>query len=151
MKIQKTVNIKNKRATFDYEILERLVAGICLVGTEIKSLRLGKANLSDSFCYFEKSELYVRNLSISEYDYGTHYNHIAKRERKLLLEKKEIRKWERKIKENGLTIIPLRLFINDRGLAKMEIGLAKGKKNYDKRESLKLKDAKREMDRKKRV
>ncbi|MCT4673335.1 MAG: SsrA-binding protein [Prolixibacteraceae bacterium] len=150
MKIQKTVNIKNKRATFDYEILERLVAGICLVGTEIKSLRLGKANLSDSFCYFEKSELYVRNLSISEYDYGTHYNHIAKRERKLLLEKKEIRKWERKIKENGLTIIPLRLFINDRGLAKMEIGLAKGKKNYDKRESLKLKDAKREMDRKKR-
>lgn len=151
MKIQKTVNIKNKRATFDYEILERLVAGICLVGTEIKSLRLGKANLSDSFCYFEKSELYVRNLSISEYDYGTHYNHIAKRERKLLLEKKEIRKWERKIKENGLTIIPLRLFINDRGLAKMEIGLAKGKKTYDKRETLKLKDAKREMDRKKRV
>ncbi|QZT36990.1 SsrA-binding protein SmpB [Halosquirtibacter xylanolyticus] len=150
MKIQKTVNIKNKRATFDYEIIERMVAGICLVGTEIKSIRLGKANLSDSFCYFEKSEMYVRNLSISEYDYGTHYNHIAKRERKLLLQKKEIRKWERKIKETGLTIIPLRLFITDKGFAKMEIGLAKGKKNYDKRETLKLNDAKREMDRKKR-
>ncbi|QZE13142.1 SsrA-binding protein SmpB [Halosquirtibacter laminarini] len=147
MKIQKTVNIKNKRATFDYEIIERMVAGISLVGTEIKSIRLGKANLSDSFCYFERSELYVRNLSISEYDYGTHYNHIAKRERKLLLQKKEIRKWERKIKETGLTIIPLRLFINDRGFAKMEIGLAKGKKTYDKRETLRLKDAKREMDR----
>ncbi|MDC1106159.1 SsrA-binding protein SmpB [Prolixibacteraceae bacterium] len=150
MKIQKIVNIKNKRATFDYEIIERMVAGICLVGTEIKSIRLGKANLSDSFCYFEKSEMYVRNLSISEYDYGTHYNHIAKRERKLLLQKKEIRKWERKIKETGLTIIPLRLFITDKGFAKMEIGLAKGKKNYDKRETLKLNDAKREMDRKKR-
>lgn len=147
LKIQSTINVKNKRASFDYEFLEKYVAGIALVGTEIKSIRLGKVSLVDSYCYFHNNELYIKNMNITEYDYGTHYNHEARRERKLLLNKKEIDKWVRKTKETGLTIVPTRLFINDKGLVKVEIALAKGKKNYDKRESLKQKDAKREMDR----
>ncbi len=142
------INIKNRRATFDYEIIETYTAGIVLTGTEIKSIRMGKASLVDTFCYFSSTEeLWVKNMSISEYFYGSYNNHNARRDRKLLLQKQEIRKLIRGTKETGNTIIPLRLFINDRGLAKVVIGLARGKKQYDKRESLKEKDAKRDMDR----
>ncbi|MGQ8335824.1 SsrA-binding protein SmpB [Sunxiuqinia sp. A32] len=141
------INIKNKRAFFEYEILERFVAGIQLAGTEIKSIRNGKASLVDSFCRFTNNELYVVNMNISEYDFGNINNHEARRDRKLLLSKKELQKLQKKIKESGLSIIPLKMFINDRGLCKIEIALAKGKKTYDKRESLKSKDAKRDIDR----
>jgi SsrA-binding protein len=141
------INIRNKKATFDYEIIEKYVAGIQLAGTEIKSIREGKASLVDSYCYFVKGELWVKGMHVAEYFYGTYNNHQPSRERKLLLTKKELSKIERKTKESGLTIIPLRLFINERGLAKLEIALARGKKRHDKRETLKLKDAKREMDR----
>ena len=141
------IRIKNKRATFEYEIIERFVAGIKLVGTEIKSIRSGKANLAESYCQFYGGELFVKNMHISEYELGTCNNHEARRDRKLLLNKKELRKLEKKVKESGLTIICTILFINERGLAKLEIALARGKKTYDKRESLKTKDAKRDMDR----
>lgn len=141
------IEIKNKRATFDYEILDVLTAGIVLTGTEIKSLRAGKANLTDSFCIIEKDEAFVRNMHITEYEKGGHYNHEPKRERKLLLNRSEINKWHTKLKEKGLTMVPLKLFINPKGLAKLDVGLARGKKTYDKRESLKEKDAKRQMDR----
>lgn len=141
------IEIKNKRATFDYEILDVLTAGIVLTGTEIKSLRAGKANLTDSYCIIEKDEAYVRNMHISEYEKGGHYNHEPKRERKLLLNRSEINKWHTKLKEKGLTMVPLKLFINPKGLAKLDVGLARGKKTFDKRESLKEKDAKRQMDR----
>lgn len=141
------IEIKNKRATFDYEILDVLTAGIVLTGTEIKSLRSGKANLTDSFCIIENNEAFVRNMHITEYEKGGHYNHEPKRERKLLLNRSEINKWHSKLKEKGLTMVPLKLFINPKGLAKLDVGLARGKKTYDKRESLKEKDAKRQMDR----
>jgi SsrA-binding protein len=141
------LNIRNKRATYDYEILEKYVAGIQLAGTEIKSIRLGKASLVDSYCYFVNGELWIKGMHIAEYFYGTYNNHIPVRERKLLLTKKELRKIERKTKESGLTIIPLKMFLTDRGWAKVEFALAKGKKRHDKRETLKLKDASREMDR----
>jgi SsrA-binding protein len=141
------LNIRNKRAYFDYEILDKYVAGIMLSGTEIKSIRMGRAGLVDSYCYFVKSELWVKGMNISEYFYGTFNNHVPTRERKLLLQKKELYKLERKTKESGLTIVPLRMFINERGFAKLEIGLAKGKKHHDKRETLKLKDSNRELDR----
>jgi len=141
------INIKNKRATFDYEILERFVAGILLGGTEIKSIREGRASLVDSYCYFIAGELWVKGMNIAEYFYGTFNNHQPTRERKLLLQKKELYKLERKTKESGLTIIPMRMFINERGFAKLEIALAKGKKQHDKRETLKQKDASREIDR----
>ncbi len=144
---QANINIKNRRASFEYEFIERLVAGMQLVGTEIKSIRNGKANLSDSYCQFYNGELFVKNIHISEYEMGTHFNHEAKRDRKLLLNRKELQKFEKKVKESGLTIVPVKLFVNDSGLAKLEIALAKGKKVYDKRESLKQKDAKREIDR----
>ncbi len=147
MSDQKNISIKNKRATFDYEILERFVAGIVLTGTEIKSLRLGKASLTDCYCYIHNGELFVRGMNISEYHWGTYNNHAPKRERKLLLNRKEINKLVRATQDNGVTIVGLKLFINDRGLAKLEIGLAKGRKNYDKREYIKEKDAKRELDR----
>ena len=147
LKPRNKVNIKNKKATFEYEILETFTAGIQLQGTEIKSIRESKASLIDSFCQFFKGELYVKNLHIAEYFFGTHFNHESRRERKLLLQKKELQKLERKLKESGLTIIPLRLFMTDRGLAKLDIALAKGKKQYDKRETLKEKDTKRDMDR----
>ncbi len=141
------INIRNKRATFDYEIIDKYVAGIQLSGTEIKSIRNGRASLVDSFCYFIKGELWVKGLRISEYFYGTFNNHAPDRERKLLLNRKELNKLERNTKESGNTIIPLRMFLNDRGIAKLEIALAKGKKHHDKRETLKAKDSKREMDR----
>ncbi|MFV0365421.1 MAG: SsrA-binding protein SmpB [Mangrovibacterium sp.] len=141
------INIRNKRAYFEYEILDKYVAGIQLVGTEIKSVRNSKASIVEAYCRFSKDELYVINMNISEYDFGNINNHIARRDRKLLLQKKEMSKLQQKLKESGLTIVPLKMFINDRGLAKLEIGLAKGKKLHDKRESLKQKDAKRDMDR----
>lgn len=141
------ISIKNKKAFFEYEIIESFTAGIVLLGTEIKSIRTGRANLTDSYCQFVTGEMYVRNLHISEYELGTCNNHVAKRDRKLLLQKRELLKWQKKVKESGLTIIPLKLFINDKGLAKIEIGLCKGKKVYDKRESIKQRDAGREMDR----
>jgi len=144
---QSNINIKNRKAKFEYELIEKFVAGIQLVGTEIKSIRGGKVNLSDSYCQFVHGELYVKNVHISEYEMGNINNHIAKRDRKLLLTKKELEKLERKTKESGLTIVPTRLFMNDRGLAKLEIALARGKKIYDKRETLKRKDAQRDIER----
>ena len=141
------INIKNKRAYFEYEILEKFIAGIQLVGTEIKSIRNSKASIVEAYCRFTKDELYAVNMNISEYDFGNINNHEARRDRKLLLTKKELEKLQKKTKESGLTIVPLKMFLNDRGIAKLEIGLAKGKKTYDKRETLKQKDARRDMDR----
>ena len=142
-----TIKIKNKRASFEYFLIERIVAGIQLTGTEIKSIREGKANLSDAYCSFKGLELYVKSMHIAEYTMGTYNNHEPKRDRKLLLNKRELKKMSTKVKEKGFTIIPVSLFINNRGLAKLEIALAKGKHTYDKRESLKQKDSKREMER----
>jgi len=148
---KQNISFKNKKATFEYELVESFVAGMKLVGTEIKSIRGGKVNLTDSYCQFVRNELYVINLHIAEYEMGTCNNHIAKRDRKLLLSRKELDKLVKKVKESGFTIIPVKLFVNDRGLAKLEIALARGKKTYDKRESLKAKDAKRDIDRMMRV
>ncbi len=147
MHYKSDILIKNKRASFDYEIIERSTAGIQLFGTEIKSIRAGKASLTETYCTFIKDELWVKNMHISTYFFGTYNNHDVRRDRKLLLNKKELKKLDRATKESGLTIIPTKLFINDKGMAKVEIGLAKGKKNYDKRQSLKEKDAKREIER----
>lgn len=144
---QPKVNIKNRRATFDYELLDHYTAGIVLCGTEIKSIREGKAALTDTFCTFSDGELWVRNMHISEYRLGTCYNHNATRERKLLLTRRELRKLQRAVKESGLTIVPTSLFINDKGFAKLDIALARGKKSYDKRDSLREKDDRREMER----
>jgi SsrA-binding protein len=147
MTLQQNINIKNKRASFDYEFIEKYVAGIVLLGTEIKSIRLSKVSMNDAYCHFIDGELYIKNLSISEYDFGSINNHEVRRERKLLLSRRELNKLERKLKESGLTVVPTRIFLNANGLAKMEIALARGKANYDKRQSLKSKDAEREMDR----
>ncbi|MDR0825297.1 MAG: SsrA-binding protein [Prevotella sp.] len=144
---QTNINIKNKRASFDYEFIETYTAGIVLTGTEIKSIRLGKASLVDTFCIFEKNELWVRNMYIAEYFYGSYNNHAARRDRKLLLSKKELKKIQRSVKETGYTIVPTRVFLNERGLAKVNIAVARGKKQYDKRQSLRVKDDKRSMDR----
>ena len=141
------INIRNKRASFDYEFIEEYTAGIVLTGTEIKSIRAGKASLVDAYCYFHNGELWVKGMYVAEYKLGTYYNHIERRERKLLLQKKELVKLERKTKESGRTIVPIRLFLTEKGFAKLRIALAHGKKEFDKRESLKEKDAKREMDR----
>ena len=143
--ISKDINIKNKRATFDYAIGDTFTAGLVLTGTEIKSIRQGKASLADTFCYVDKGEVWVKNMYIAEYFYGTYNNHAARRDRKLLLNKKEIAKLEKTGKESGFTIVPLRLFINDRGLAKLVIGVARGKKEYDKRQSIKEREDKRAM------
>ena len=139
------INIRNRQATFEYEILDKYYAGIVLTGTEIKSIREGKVNLQDGYCYINKGEVFVKGVNITPYAQGTHYNHEATRERKLLLKRSEIKKLEGKVEEKGLTLIPLRLFINDRGLAKMEIALGKGKKLHDKRQSIKEREAKREL------
>lgn len=144
---QKNIQIKNRRATFDYEIIDTYTAGIVLTGTEIKSLRMGKASLVDCYCYFHNGELYAKGMNIAEYHWGTYNNHSPKRDRKLLLQQKELTKLERALQDKGLTIVGLKMFINERGLAKLQIGLARGRKNYDKREYIKDKDAKREMDR----
>lgn len=143
----KNINIKNKRATFDYEILEEYVAGIVLVGTEIKSVRMSKVSLTDCYCYFSDGELWIRGINIAEYAWGTCNNHIPKRDRKLLLNRKELNKLERSLQDKGLTVVGLRLFLNERGFAKVVIGLARGRKSFDKREYLKANDARKEMDR----
>jgi SsrA-binding protein len=141
------IYIKNKKAYFEYTILDKYVAGIKLLGTEIKSIRDGKANVNDAFCTFINGQLYVRNLHIAEYSFGSFYNHEAKRDRVLLLNKKELKKLLTRGEEKGLTIVPLALFISERGFAKLEIGLAQGKKTFDKRETMKERDVKVEMDR----
>ena len=145
--MQRMINILNKRAKFDYEFLEKFDAGIVLTGTEIKSIRLGKASITESFCEFHNGEFFVINSQVEEYLYGTHYNHKAKSERKLLLNKKELKSLEKSMQNKGLTIIPLRLYVNEKGYAKMEIALCRGKKTYDKRETIKDRDTKREIDR----
>lgn len=144
---QTPINIRNRRATFDYELLETYTAGIVLTGTEIKSIRQGKASLVDTYCIFENGELWVKNMHITEYFYGTYNNHEARRDRKLLLNRTELRKIVRLTKETGFTIVPTRLFINNKGLAKLVIAVAKGKKSHDKRQSLREKEDKRSMDR----
>lgn len=146
--MQKNINIKNKKARFEYELLDTFTAGIVLSGTEIKSIRLGKASISESFCEFnDNSELFVINMQVDEYTHGSHYNHKPKAERKLLLNRKELKKLQKEVNTSGNTIVPLNLFINDNGLAKIKIALAKGKKLYDKRETMKDKDNKRDLDR----
>lgn len=145
--IKATVNIKNRKASFDYFFISRYTAGIVLTGTEIKSIRLSKASLVDTFCYIHNHELWVKNMYIAEYFYGSFNNHACRRDRKLLLNKKEIIKLEQQLKNPGHTIIPIQLYINEKGLAKLDIALAKGKKMYDKRATMKDKDDKREIQR----
>lgn len=141
------IDIKNKRAGFDFEIIERFVAGIVLTGSEIKTIRNGSGSISEAFCLFRDGELFVRHLNIPEYSHGAYANHEPTRLRKLLLKKRELDKIEHKMREKGFTLIPIRLFISDRGFAKLEIGLGRGKKKFDKRDSLKQKETKRELDR----
>jgi len=150
--MQKNINIQNKKARFQYEILDKYTAGIVLTGTEIKSIRSGKASITESFCEFnEGGELFVINMTIQEYAFGNYYNHKPKAERKLLLNKRELKKLNKEVNNSGLTIIPLRLFINDKGYAKLIIALAKGKKLFDKRETIKDRDNKRNLDRIKKI
>jgi len=144
---EQKISIKNKTAHHEYFLLQEFTAGVQLTGTEIKSIRDGKASIVDAYCSFTGTELFVHNMHIAEYTMGTHYNHDPKRDRKLLLTKKELKKLMTKVKEKGLTIIPTELFINERGLAKLTIALAKGKHSYDKRETLKQKDISREIER----
>ncbi|MGB1370287.1 MAG: SsrA-binding protein SmpB [Flavobacteriaceae bacterium] len=146
--MKKSVNILNKKARFSYDILDTYTAGIVLTGTEIKSIRASKASIAESFCEFnEQGELFVINMTVQEYYYGNHFNHKPKAERKLLLNKKELRKLEKEVKNTGLTIVPLKLFINDKGFAKLQIALAKGKKLFDKRDTIKDRENKRNLDR----
>lgn len=150
--MQKNINIQNKKARFQYEILDKYTAGIVLTGTEIKSIRSGKASITESFCEFsENGELFVVNMTIQEYAFGNYYNHKPKATRKLLLNKKELKKLNKEVQNTGLTIIPLNLFINDKGYAKLNIALAKGKKLFDKRETIKDRDNKRDLDRIKKI
>lgn len=141
------INIRNKKAFHDYEILEKYVAGIQLQGTEIKSIRMGKVSLSESYCLFQDGELYVRGMQIADYAWGSFNKHVPGRDRKLLMTRHELKKLQRKTRESGLTITTLRIFISDSGYAKLEIGLARGKREYDKRETIKRKDAQRQLDR----
>ena len=146
--MQNNINIKNKKARFEYEILEKFMAGIVLSGTEIKSVRQSKASITESFCEFnERGELFIINMQIDEYSHASHFNHRPKAERKLLLNKRELKKLQKEVATSGLTIIPLNLFLNEKGLAKMNIALAKGKKLYDKRENIKDRENKRDIDR----
>ena len=145
-KSNNTINIKNKRAEHEYFLMDTLTAGIALTGTEIKSIRNGKASLAESYCTFKDNELFVVGMHIAEYDKGTYNNHDPKRDRKLLLTARELRKLKNKVQEKGFTIIPVLLFINDKGLAKLDIALARGKHYYDKRETLKTKDSKRDVE-----
>jgi SsrA-binding protein len=147
MEFRNDINIRNKKASYEYNFIDKYIAGIVLTGSEIKSIRLGKVNLQDAYCTFLNGDLFVKELHISPYVMAKEITHEPKRERKLLLNKRELRKLETKNKEKGLTIIPIRIFLNERGLAKLEIALAKGKKLYDKREDIKDKDLKRELDR----
>ena len=143
-KAAKKIDVSNKKASFEFFFLERYTAGMVLTGTEIKSIRLSKFNMTDAYCFFINGELYVKNLNISKYEQGTHYNHEPLRDRKLLLQRNELKKLANKLTDKGLTVIPTRLFINDKGLAKLDIALAKGKKLYDKRDSIKERDVARE-------
>ena len=146
--MKKSINILNKKARFSYDLMDTYTAGIVLTGTEIKSIRASKASIAESFCEFNESgELFVINMTVQEYDHGNHFNHRPKAERKLLLNKKELRKLEKEVKNTGLTIIPTKLFINEKGFAKLKIALAKGKKLFDKRETIKDRDNKRNLDR----
>lgn len=146
--MKKSINILNKKARFSYDLLDTYTAGIVLTGTEIKSIRASKASIAESFCEFNDSgELFVINMTVQEYDHGNHFNHRPKAERKLLLNKKELRKLEKEVKNTGLTIIPTKLFINEKGFAKLKIALAKGKKLFDKRETIKDRENKRNLDR----
>jgi len=145
-KFEKHINIKNRKASFEFEFLDKYVAGIMLKGTEIKSIREGKASLTEAFCYFRNGELFVKQMHITPYSMASVYNHEAVRDRKLLLSKKELNKLESKFEEKGLSIIPVRLFVNDRGLAKVEIALGRGRKLHDKRQNIKEKDAKRDLE-----
>lgn len=146
--MDKRINIKNRRARFDYEFLDTYVAGLVLSGTEIKSIRNGKASITESFCEFnDRGELFVINMQVELYSHGSHYNHQPRASRKLLLQKQELKKLEKAVKTSGNTIVPLNLFINERGLAKMKIALARGKKEYDKRETIKARESKRQLDR----
>lgn len=147
MEEKNIIEIKNKRASFEYYLLDEYSAGIALMGSEIKSIREGKANLGDAWCTFVGNELYVRDMHISEYKFGSYWGHQAKRDRKLLLNRRELRKLQIKIKERGFTIVPVMLYVNPNGLAKLQIALAKGKHHYDKRETLKAKDSRRDMER----
>ncbi|MGM9764536.1 MAG: SsrA-binding protein SmpB [Candidatus Cryptobacteroides sp.] len=147
MKAKSNIEIKNRRASFDFEFLETYVAGIVLTGTEIKSIRAGKASLVDSFCYFNNGELYVKNMHVADYWWGTWGKHDPRRDRKLLLNRKELNKLHRAVKEKGSTIVAVKLFISEKGYAKLLIALARGKKEYDKRQSIKEKDLRREMER----
>jgi SsrA-binding protein len=146
-RIKKHVNIVNRRASFEYQFLDKYTAGIMLMGTEIKSIREGKVNMQDGYCVLHNGELYLHNVHISTYTEGTHYNHEPMRTRKLLVNKSELKRLEKGVQEQGVTIIPIRVFISDRGFAKVEIALARGKKLHDKREDIKAKDVKRELDR----
>ena len=141
-------NIRNRSAYYEYHIDDKYVAGLVLTGTEVKSLREGRASFNDSYCYFHKGELWIKSLHIAEYSHGTYHNHEPLRERKLLLKKKELKKLESKLKEKGFTIVPLSIFFNDKGLAKIEIGLGKGKKLHDKRETIKARESERDIKRK---
>ncbi len=147
MAIQKNIKIKNRKARFEYEILDRFTAGIVLQGTEIKAIREGQASIAEAFCEFSNNELFVINMTVQEYSHATNFNHNPKSERKLLLNRSELKKLEKQVKNTGLTIIPLLLFTNDNGLAKIEIALCRGKKQFDKRESLKDRDNKRDLSR----
>lgn len=147
MSTENNINIKNKQASYEYVFIDKYIAGIQLTGTEIKSIREGKANISDAFCVFNRNELFIRNMSISAYFNGTYNNVPEKRDRKLLLNRQELNKLHGKLKDQGLTVIPLRLFINEKGFAKLEIALAKGKKLFDKRADIKKKDTEREISR----
>ncbi|PKA84607.1 SsrA-binding protein [Ulvibacter sp. MAR_2010_11] len=148
MALQKDVKIKNRKAKFEYEFLDTYTAGIVLAGTEIKAIREGKASIAESFCEFNNhGELFVINMTVQEYSHATHFNHDPKSERKLLLNRSELKKLEKEVKNSGLTIIPLLLFTNEKGLAKLQIALARGKKQYDKRETMKDRDTKRDLSR----
>jgi SsrA-binding protein len=146
-RFSKNINISNRQASFQYEFIDKFIAGIVLRGTEIKSIREGKVNLQDGYCYLNNEEMFVKGININPYAQGTHYNHEAARERKLLMKKSELRKLEGKVEEKGLTLVPTRIFINERGFAKLEIALARGKKTHDKRDSIKERDIKRELSR----
>lgn len=144
---KKAKGIVNRKAKYEYEFIETVVAGIRLLGTEIKSIRAGQVSLQDGYCTYQNGELILRSVYVGEYKQGNQFNHEERRPRKLLMKRQELRKWEKKVKEKGLTIIPYRMFINDRGLAKVEIALAQGKKVYDKRDSIRQRETKRSMDR----